>query len=302
MSGVAGMTGFTIEGAPPPKDNDRELTQTEDRKVTGGYFPAMGITLIKGRLLTDREVSQESPRAVINQTMARRFFAQDPIGKRLRLGYRQKDWLEIVGVVRDVKSGSLEAPSRPQVYTPTLNWTGSMTVVVRTSGDPRSLVSSVRAELKAIDSRAPIAKVRSMEEVVDQAVVARRFNMLLLALFAALALVLTAIGLYGSVSYWVNQRTHEFGIRLALGGRAEEVVRLVMKQGLKLTLMGVAIGLAGALAVTRVLNHLLFGVSATDPVTFSAVTFLLLAVALFACWLPAHRATTVDPMIALRTE
>jgi ABC-type antimicrobial peptide transport system permease subunit len=207
-----------------------------------------------------------------------------------------------VGVVHDVKSGSLEAPSRPQVYQPTLNWGGSMAVVVRASGDPRGLVGRVRAELKAVDSGVPLTKIRTMQEVVDLSVVSRRFNMLLLGLFAALALVLTTIGLYGSVSYWVSQRTREFGIRMALGGQAKDVVNLVMKQGLRLTLAGVVIGLLGAFAATRMLNHLLFGISPTDPVSFSAAAILLAAVALFACWLPAHRATKVDPMITLRSE
>jgi putative ABC transport system permease protein len=303
MGGGEGMTGLIVEGAPPPRDNDQFSIQTEERRVAGSYFQAMGITLVKGRLLTDQEVSQQTPRVVINETLARRFFAaQDPIGKRIRIGNSGTEWREIVGVVQDVKSGSLEAPSRPQVYQPTLNWGGSMAVVVRASGDPRGLVGRVRAELKAVDSGVPLTKIRTMQEVVDLSVVSRRFNMLLLGLFAVLALVLTTIGLYGSVAYWVSQRTREFGIRRALGGQTEDVMKLVMKQGLRLTLVGVVIGLVSAFAVTRVLSHLLFGISPTDPVAFSATAFLLVTVALFACYLPARRATRIDPMVALRCE
>jgi len=304
MGGGGLLTGLTVEDAPPPKEEERTETQTEDRRVGGRYFQAMGITLIKGRFFTDQEVSEAARRVVVNETLVRRFFAaQDPIGKRLRLNNSGVPWWEIVGVVHDVKSNSLEAPSRPQVYRPTLNWGGSsMVVAVRTSGDPRSLISSVRAALKAIDSGLPLAKVRTMEEVVDDTVAGRRFNMLLLGLFAALALVLTTIGLYGTASYWVSQRTREIGIRMALGAQRDDVLLQVMRQGLKLTILGVAIGLIGAFALARVLAHLLFGVTPRDPITFAGVALLLVAVALLACFIPARRAAKVDPMEALRYE
>ncbi len=300
------LTSLEIEGAPPSKNKDR--ITTERHIVAGGYFQAMGITLIKGRFFTDQEGSHGVPAGlVINETLARRFFAaQDPIGKRLKFGdVSGRNWREIVGVVHDVKSMSLETPTRPQIYEPGVpNWgeNSIMSIVVRTSGDSRSLASSVRAELKAIDSGVPLAKIRTMEEVVDDTVAGRRFNMLLLGLFAALALVLTTIGLYGSASYWVSQRTREIGIRMALGAQRGDILLQVMRQGLKLTILGVTVGLVGAFALTRVLAHLLFGVTPRDPLTFAGVALLLMAVALFACWLPARRATKVDPMEALRYE
>jgi predicted permease len=296
------LTPIEVEGAPPSKDEDEKMT--EERRVAGSYFQAMGITLIKGRFFTDQEVSQAARRVVVNETLVRRFFAaQDPIGKRLKFGdLSRSDWWEIVGVVHDVKTSSLEAPSRLQIYRPTLDWGGSMAVVVRASGDPRSLVSHVRAELKDIDSGVPLIKIRTMEDVVDNTVTGRRFNMLLVGLFAVLALVLTTVGLYGSVSYWVSQQTREIGIQMALGALRSDVLLQVMRRGLKLTVLGVAIGLVGALALTRFLSHFLFGITPRDPITFVGVVSLLLAVALLACWLPARRAAKIDPMEALRYE
>jgi putative ABC transport system permease protein len=271
--------------------------------VACGYFQALGIPLIRGRLFTDQEVSQTAPVVVVNETLARQFFAgQDPLGKRLQM--YGMSW-EIVGVVRDVKNSSLEAPSRPQIYdprTPGQFSNGSMAVVIRTSGDPHSLIASVRAELRAIDSGVPLDKVRTMEQVVGDTVLGRRFNMLLLGLFAALALVLTTIGLYGAVSYWVTQRTREIGIRMALGANRREVLWLVLKQGMTLTAFGVAIGLVAAFMLTRLLSNMLFGIAPNDPATFAAVTILLALVAVLACMIPARRAASIEPMQALRAE
>jgi predicted permease len=293
------MANFTVEGAPPPK----EPPSGELREVAGGYFQALGIPLIRGRLFTDQEVSQTAPVVVVNETLARQFFAgQDPLGKRLQM--YGMSW-EIVGVVRDVKNSSLEAPSRPQIYdprTPGQFSNGSMAVVIRTSGDPHSLIASVRAELRAIDSGVPLDKVRTMEQVVGDTVLGRRFNMLLLGLFAALALVLTTIGLYGAVSYWVTQRTREIGIRMALGANRREVLWLVLKQGMTLTAFGVAIGLVAAFMLTRLLSNMLFGIAPNDPATFAAVTILLALVAVLACMIPARRAASIEPMQALRAE
>jgi putative ABC transport system permease protein len=208
-----------------------------------------------------------------------------------------------VGVVGDVKSGSLEAPTRPQIYAPQApDYAGIMAVVVRTSGDPRTLIGSVRAKLKAIDSAVPIDKVRTMEQVVGDTVIGRRFNMLLLGLFAALALVLTTIGLYGSISYWVTQRTREIGIRMALGANRSEVLWLVLKQGMTLAVFGVAAGLVAAFGLTRLLSKMLFGIAPNDPATFAAVLLLLTLVAALACMIPARRAASVEPMQALRSE
>jgi putative ABC transport system permease protein len=295
--GGENIPGFSVEGAPPSK----EMTVGEFRYVAGGYFQALGITLTKGRLFTDQEVTQTAQRVVINETLARGFFAaQDPLGKRLVVNGQS---LEIVGVVGDVKSGSLEAPTRPQIYAPQApDYAGIMAVVVRTSGDPRTLIGSVRAKLKAIDSAIPIDKVRTMEQVVGDTVIGRRFNMLLLGLFAALALVLTTIGLYGSISYWVTQRTREIGIRMALGANRSEVLWLVLKQGMTLAVFGVAAGLVAAFGLTRLLSKMLFGIAPNDPATFAAVSLLLTLVAALACMIPARRAASVEPMQALRSE
>lgn len=296
------LTSLEIEGAPPSKNEDEKMT--EERRVAGSYFQAMGITLIKGRFFTDQEVYEAARRVVVNETLVRRFFAaEDPIGKRIKFGdLSQADWWEIVGVVHDVKTGSLEAPSRLQIYRPTLDWGGSMAMVVRTSGDLRSLIGHVRTELKAIDSGVPLTKIRTMKDVVDDTVAGRRFNMLLVGLFATLALVLTTIGLYGSVSFWVSQRTREIGIQMALGANRGDVILQVIRQGLKLVLLGVVIGLVGAFTLTRFLAHLLFGITPGDPGTFVGVVSLLLAVALLACYIPAYRAAKIDPMEALRYE
>jgi predicted permease len=297
--GGAGMANFSVEGAPPPK----ELPSGESRQVAGGYFQALSIPLTRGRLFTDQEVSQTAPVVVVNETLARQFFAgQDPLGKRLQM--RGRSW-EIVGVVRDVKNSSLEAPSRPQIYdprTPGQNSNDSMAVVARTSGDPRGLIGSVRAELKAIDSGVPLDKVRTMEQVIGDTELGRRFNMLLLGLFAALALVLTTIGLYGAVSYLVTQRTREIGIRMALGANRHQVLWLVLKQGMTLTAFGVAVGLVAAFALTRLLSNMLFGVAPNDPATFTAVSLLLALIAALACAIPARRAASIEPMQALRSE
>jgi putative ABC transport system permease protein len=292
--GGESIPGFSIEGAPPSK----ELPAGEFRYVAGGYFQALGIPLTRGRLFTDQEVFQATPRVVINETLARRFFeGQSPLGKRLVVNGQPQ---EIVGVVGDVKSSSLEAPTRPQIYAPQAP--DSMAVVVRTSGDPRTLIGSARAELKAIDSTVPLDKVRTMEQVVGETEIGRRFNLLLLGLFAALALVLTTIGLYGAVSYWVTQRTREIGIRMALGANRREVLWLVLKQGMTLAVFGVAAGLVAAFGLTRLLSKMLFGIAPNDPATFAAVSLLLALVAALACMIPARRAASIEPMQALRTE
>jgi putative ABC transport system permease protein len=288
---------FSVEGAPPLK----EQVAGEFRYVAGRYFHALGIPLTRGRLFTDQEVSQTALRVVINDTLARRFFAaEDPLGKRLVVNGQPQ---EIVGVVGDVKSSSLEAPTRPQIYGPRIpDYAGSTAVVVRASGDPRSLIGSVRAELKAIDPGVPLEKVRTMEQVVGDTELGRRFNMLLLGLFAALALVLTTIGLYGAVSYWVTQRTREIGIRMALGANRHNVLWLVIKQGMTLAVFGVAAGLVAAFGLTRLLSNMLFGIAPNDPATFVAVSLLLALIAVLACSIPARRAASIEPMQALRAE
>jgi putative ABC transport system permease protein len=227
---------------------------------------------------------------------------ENPIGKRISNG-RGDTWKTIVGVVGDVKQNILEAAVRPQMYVPLAQSTyREASLVVRAAGDPLGMAAALRKEIWAVDRDQAVDRIQTMDQIVAQTVSLRRFSMLLLGGFAALALLLAAIGIYGVVSYSVAQQTHDIGVRMALGAGAGDVLRMVLQSGLVLVLAGVAIGLAGALAVTRLLAGILYGVSARDPATFVEVSVLLAAVALVACYIPARRATTVDPITALRYE
>jgi putative ABC transport system permease protein len=279
--------------------------------VSPDYFKTIGIALDKGRALTDQDREGTPFVAVINETMARTFFAgQDPIGRRIKLGGLEAPfpWLSIVGVVGDVRHNGLETEAKLQMYVPyqqpplpDFNVT-SMFLAVRTSAEPSTLVAAVRREVAVLDKDQPVADIKTMNERLDESSAPRRFNMLLLAIFAALALMLAAVGIYGVMSYSVTQRTHEIGVRVALGARSGDVLKLIVGQGMLLALIGVGLGLAGAFALTRLMTSLLFGVSPSDPLTFVCVALVLSAVALFACLIPARRATRVDPMVALRYE
>jgi putative ABC transport system permease protein len=243
--------------------------------------------------------------AVINGAMARKFFpGEDPLGKRINLGDpADTPWITVVGVVGDARTGGLDQEPYPQVYLPAAQFPRRAgTFVARAKGDPAALAPALRRELAAIDKDLPLYNVRTMEQVLSDSVSRRRFQMILIAAFAGVGLLLAAVGIYGVISYSVAQRRHEIGVRMALGARAADILRLVVGQGLVLTLLGVGAGLAGALMLTRLLAGLLYGVSATDPLTFAGVALALLGVALLACLVPARRATKVDPMIALRYE
>jgi putative ABC transport system permease protein len=290
---------FEVEGQPPVVPGQEP--KTERRWVTPGYFAAMGIPLRRGRVFTTTDTADQPSVVVINQTLAERFFnARDPLGQRLKV---QGGWRTIVGVVSDVKSASLESDVGPQVYRPHAQdpWP-PMTVVLHTEGDPLALASAIRSEVKALDGQLPVAKMRTMEQVVSDATGARRFSVALLAFFAGSALLLTIMGIYGVVAFLVGRRRREIGVRVALGAQRGDILRLVLHRGMKPVALGGVAGLAGSLVASRLVASQLYGISASDPLTLASIVLLLALAALVACWLPARRAARVDPMEALRQE
>jgi putative ABC transport system permease protein len=291
---------FRIEG--DQNVNWANDPQAEWKSVTPNYFNAIGVPLLKGRAFSEHDTSQNPAIILINETLARRFIpGEDPIGKRLITFGRPH---EIVGVVGDARQGALNLPPNPEIYFPNTQraFGQQVSLVVRTNADPASLGDAVRRAAQSVNPDAPVFRVRTMREVIAGSIAQERFNTILMTLFAVVALLLAAIGLYGVMAYSVTQRTREIGIRVALGARRADVLRLVIRQGLRLVALGLALGLMAALALTRLMKKLLFEVSATDPVTFAGVALLLALVALLACWIPARRAANVDPMVALRCE
>ncbi|HEX8179244.1 MAG TPA: ABC transporter permease [Pyrinomonadaceae bacterium] len=276
------------------------------RTVTPGYFRVMSIPLKTGRDFDATDTEQSVPVVLINETLARNFFpGGNAMGQRIKIGAPQnpRPWLQIVGVVGDVKSDGLDAAAMPEMYLPfTQNTAPNMTLAVRTPDAPGLLAAPVRRVVQTLDRQQPVFHIRTMRQLLAASIAQRRFNMLLLGAFALVALVLAASGIFGVMSYTVAQRTHEIGVRRALGAQTRDVLRLVIGHGLRLVLVGVGAGLCAAFALSRVLNSLLYDVSATDPATFAAVALLIVAAALLACYLPARRATKVDPMVALRHE
>jgi putative ABC transport system permease protein len=265
----------------------------------------MGIPLVTGRTFTAADNLQTTPVIIINQTMARRFFpAEDPLGKHLRFGEPTDPLYTVVGVVGDVKHQGLADEELAAVYQPHAQnrfaWLRWMTLVIRCNTAPLKLVAAIRSRIAEVDRGQPIYEIATMEQRLAQSVTQPRFATLLFGLFALLALALATVGLYGVMSHAVAQRTQEIGLRMALGAQVREVLALVIGQGMKLTMLGLALGLAVASALTRVLKALLFNVSTTDPLTFASVAGLLLGVALLTCYLPARRAAKVDPLVALR--
>jgi putative ABC transport system permease protein len=267
----------------------------------------MGTPLLKGRPFTEADGPDSQKVVIINDAFARRFFAtEDPIGKRMNYGdapdEKQNPWRTIVGVMADTRRNGFEREPRPESYLPLQQRpSGWTTYVIRTSSpDPTALVPAVRRAVREIDPDQPIYGIRTMEQVMAETTAQRRLNTILLGVFAGLALVLAATGIFGVMNYSVTQRTHEIGIRMALGAQRGDVLRMVVGQGMLLTVLGVAAGLIGAYGLTRLLAHMLYGVSATDPMVFTAVAFLLGLVATCACYVPAMRASRVHPMVALR--
>jgi predicted permease len=264
----------------------------------------MGIPVLRGRVFTAADTNDSQPVLVINQAMARRFWPDtDPIGQRIVVSDRQSAPREIVGVIGDIRQTALDKAANPEMYTCLFQkGVGSASLVVRSKMAPLSLTSAVTEQVHSLDKDLPVQGVLSMEEVIGTSVGSRRFSTYLFTLFSLLALVLATVGIYGVMSYNVAQGTREIGIRMAIGARPLDVLKLVLGAGMRQVLLGAAIGIVGALLLTRFLASLLYGVTAYDPVTFAGVVILLAGVALAACYIPARRAMRVDPMIALRYE
>ncbi len=304
IGGGGNYLSFIVEGQPtPPLD---QVVDAQVRSVTPGFHRMLGVPLLRGRSLTGQDGPGNRLVCVINETMARRYFPdRDPLGQRVAFDGPdgQPRWREIVGVVGDVRQGGLDAEPYPEILLPEAQRTiPAITLMVRTANDPHTLAGAVRGEVQAMDPDQPVYAVRTMDDIMKASVAQRRFNMLLLGSFAAVALLLAAVGIYGVISYSVSRRTHELGIRMALGAQPRDIFKLVVGQGMVLVVIGVGIGLAASFGLTRFLSSLLFEVSTTDPATFAGVSLLLAAVALLACYIPARRATRVDPLVALRYE
>ena len=295
---------FIAEGRPAPPPG-AEL-HANIRDITPNYFEVMDVPLLRGRPFSEQDTADSPTVVIVNQTFANRLFpGEDAVGKRLLLPSVQTPPIEIVGVVADEKVTTLDAATTPVVYGPFLQDPDrTLSLVVRTSADPNGVIGAVRGQIQSLDPNLPVYDIRTMQQVIDRSpsIFLRRYPAFLIGTFAAVALVLAVIGIYGVISYTVTQRTHEIGLRMALGAQPGDVLRMVLGQGLKLVLLGLAAGLAAAFALTRLMSSLLFGVSATDPVTFVGISLLLTAVAFLACYVPARRATKVDPMVALRYE
>ena len=298
-SGYAIGRGFIPEGRPLTVEENRDAMFSS---ITGDYFRALQIPLLSGRTFELRDNADAPKVVIINETIAKRHFGSpaEAIGKRLSIWRDEKFMREIVGVVGDTKTGSLTGEGGAQIYVPNAQARENfMGLVIRTAGDPAAFATTLRREVQALDKDQPIYNVRTMDDVVMNSLGTRRVSMQLFAVFACAALLLAAIGIYGVMAYSVTQRTQEIGIRMALGAQRWNVLALVIRQGMILTVIGVVVGLAGAFALTRLIANLLFGVAATDPLTFVAIPLLLLFVALVACYLPARRAARLDPTIAL---
>lgn len=301
-----GTSGFIPEGRLPESGLSYDANH---RLVSWEYLQTMGIPLKQGRHFNSGDNTQSMPVAIVNETMARQYWpGEEALGKRFKIDTDSDvPWLTIVGIVADIRQMGMDVPVKAEMYFPHQQdtqapWFAPRDLVIRASVDPMSLVAAVRAEIRNVDPDQPVSNIRTMDEVLGEESAPRELSMTLLVVFAGLALLLAAIGIYGVLAYFVAQSTPEIGIRLAMGAQAGDVMSLVLRRGMTLTLLGVGIGLIGSFLLTRLMSTLLYGVSASDPTTFGVIAFLLTAVALLACYIPARRATKIDPMIALRSE
>jgi predicted permease len=309
LVGANPSSPFNIAARPVASPAERPIARF--RAISPGYFGTMGIPVLKGRGFTDEDNMKAPGVVVISQGMARRFWPNhNPMGDQISPAVGARGWCTIVGIVGDVRKGGAQFPIFPTMYYPYLQVPaayiplieGSMRLVIRSSLPATALMGPVRREIAAVDKGTPVYDVRTMDDIVSGSMSRSRFDTALFGIFGLLALLMVVAGIYAVISYSVAQRTHEIGIRMALGARKGDVLRMVVGQGIRLALIGVAIGLAGAVALTRFLSSLVYGVKPTDPLTFIAVPLVLVAVALLACYFPARRAAKVDPMVALRHE
>src|SRR5215212_1064578 len=301
--GLGSATSFYIEGKPEPPRGTGPSANV--RVADSGYFKTLGIPVKQGRTFTDVEDAEARPVILVSESFARKHFpGEDPLGKRIKVFMSEKpEWTEVIGVVGDVRYDNLTVEAEPFVYYPYPGLTYPfMTLVVRTAGDPAEMAPAMRREIAALDADQPVSDVRTMTQVMADTVSRARFNTLLLSIFAGLATLLAAVGIFGVMSYSVQLRTREIGLRMALGAQPGRVLMMMLRQGLLLTLIGIGVGLAGALALSRVMSGLLYGVTASDPSTFAAIVVVLGVVSLVACYIPARRATRVDPLVALKYE
>jgi putative ABC transport system permease protein len=296
--------GFSIVGDPPLPPG--KSPTADYATVSTDYFRVMRIALLRGRFFSERDSPSNPQVAIISETLAQRYFPnQDPIGRQMRFGFPPNSNVsrEIVGVVGDVRDVALSRKPGPIMYVPFVQaplWGGE--VVVRSSLSTSGVTAGIRQAVHSIDKDVPVTDIEFLADALGQSISQERFRTFLLGSFSTIALILAAVGIFGVISHFASQRTHEIGIRMALGAQRRDVLRLILEQGMKLALFGLGVGVAAALLLTRLMSSLLYGVSATDPLTFGAVAIILLAVALTACYIPARRAIRVDPMVALRYE
>ncbi|HVQ36976.1 MAG TPA: ABC transporter permease [Pyrinomonadaceae bacterium] len=301
---AGGSNGFILDGPQPPPN---VAANALHRQVSPDYFQTMGVALREGRYLENRDDQNSQPVLIVNETMARKYWpTESAIGGRVKFG-EEAAWITVVGVVADVRQMGMDLPARAEMYLPFRQVIGfnaykPRDLVIRTAGDPLQLAPAVRREVHAVDPDQPVSNIATLDEQLDNGTQSRRVGMILLVAFATLAFLLAVMGIYAVLAYFVTQRRAEIGVRLALGANPRAILGLVLKKGMSLALMGVAIGLVAAFVLTRLMASLLFGVSASDPTTFALISLLLVSVALIACYVPARRATKVDPLVALRYE